>query len=91
MKKLLVFGLVLFVLVASPLVATGDKEAKPQTPASSVSMNPTGFPIVNEPVQFRVFGVRDQNQADWKNVKMLSDYRVRTNVDMIYRSTHTRI
>lgn len=90
MKKLLVFGLVLFVLVASPLVATGDKEAKPQTPASSVSMNPTGFPIVNEPVQFRVFGVRDQNQADWKNVKMLSDYRVRTNVDMIYQEVPTQ-
>lgn len=82
MKKLLVFGFVLLVLVASPLVATGDKEAKPQTPATSISMNPTGFPIVNEPVQFRVFGVRDQNQADWKNVKMLSDYRVRSNVDM---------
>lgn len=86
MKK----SVVVFLLLAGLLVtlsAAGSKDV----PASSAQgtqgakVNPTGFPIVQEPVQLKVFGARDQNHADWKNVRIFQDYEKRTNVKMDFQ------
>lgn len=49
------------------------------------NFNKTGFPIVNEPITLTAFGSRDQNQAEWKNVKMLKEYEKLTNVHIDYQ------
>ncbi len=61
---------------------TGENE----TVADKASnLNESGFPIVNESVTFTVFGARDQNQAEWKDVLVLKDYAEKTNVTMEYQ------
>ena len=85
--------MVLFVLVVllGSLTAAGSKEAAVTAPvAPSARLNATGFPIVAEPVTLKVFGVRDQNTAEWKNVKMLTEYQKLSNVVMDYQEVPTQ-
>jgi putative aldouronate transport system substrate-binding protein len=83
MKRVLMVSVALLALSIS-LFAGGAKEPT-VAPKVAVSLNRTGFPIVDEPVSMTVFGSRDQNQADWKDVKMLTEYQKLSNVNMIYQ------
>ena len=49
------------------------------------NLNIEGFPIVNEPVTLTVYGMRDQNQANWDEVMVLNDYEAMSNVHMDYQ------
>ncbi len=90
MKKSVMVLFVLVVLLGS-LTAAGSKEATVTAPiAPSARLNATGFPIVAEPVTLKVFGVRDQNTAEWKNVKMLTEYQKLSNVVMDYQEVPTQ-
>jgi len=90
MKKSVMVLFVLVVLLGS-LTAAGSKEAAVTAPvAPSARLNATGFPIVAEPVTLKVFGVRDQNTAEWKNVKMLTEYQKLSNVVMDYQEVPTQ-
>jgi len=53
------------------------------TPASNLNLE--GFPVVNEPVTITVFGARDPNHAEWKDVRVLQEYEKMTNVHMEYQ------
>ena len=81
--------LVVFMLVALliSLSAAGEKEAAAgaESLQSTRLLQATGFPIVTEPISLTVFGARDQNQAEWKNVRMLQEYEKRSNVQMVYQ------
>jgi putative aldouronate transport system substrate-binding protein len=83
MKRVMMVSVALLALSIS-LFAGGAKEPT-VAPKAAVSLNRTGFPIVDESVSMTVFGSRDQNQADWKDVKMLTEYQKLSNVNMIYQ------
>lgn len=90
MKKSVMVLFVLVVLLGC-LTAAGTKEAAVTAPvAPSSNLNVSGFPIVAEPVTLKVFGVRDQNTAEWKNVKMLGEYQKLSNVVMDYQEVPTQ-
>ena len=63
--------------------STESASATP-TPETVSNLNSTGFPIANEQITLTVFGSRDQNQAEWKNVYVLKEYEKLTNVKMEY-------
>jgi putative aldouronate transport system substrate-binding protein len=70
-------------------VAQGDQQANGDsgdntTEVSESNLNMEGFPIVNEPVTYTVFGSRDPNHAEWENVRVLQEYEKMTNVHMDY-------
>lgn len=86
MKKSILVSILLVALLVT-LTAAGSKDAPAASAQSKqgVTVNPTGFPIVQESVQLKVFGARDQNHADWKNVRIFQDYEKRTNVKMDFQ------
>lgn len=49
------------------------------------NLNREGFPIVNEQITLTVYGQRDQNQAEWKDMWVLQKYEEMTNVHMDYQ------
>ncbi|MDD2395558.1 MAG: extracellular solute-binding protein [Sphaerochaeta sp.] len=90
MKKSVMVLFVLVVLLMS-IPAAGNKEVAVTVPAApTAGLNASGFPIVAEPVTLKVFGVRDQNTAEWKNVKMLTEYQKLSNVIMDYQEVPTQ-
>ncbi len=72
MRMLRMLSLALVLALLLPLVALGD------TPG----FQETGYPIVTEPITLTVFGQRDQNQAEWKDVMMLNKYAELSGVTM---------
>ena len=85
MKKFLSV-LLISVMTVSVLFASGSGETA--APAeSAVAVNPTGFPIVNEPLTLTVFGIRDNNQCPWKDMLVLKEYEKMTGIHMEYQET----
>lgn len=52
---------------------------------SEIGFNAEGFPIVSQPLTMTVFGSRDQNQAEWKDVLVLQKYAEMTGIQMDYQ------
>lgn len=46
------------------------------------NLTESGFPIVNEPVSFKVFGCKDPNHAEWGDVLIFNEYEKMTNVKL---------
>lgn len=61
--------------------------ADPATESSAPEWNEAGFPIVNNPVNLRVFGCKDANQAEWKDILIFKEYEKMTNVKMKFEET----
>lgn len=82
---------VMVILLLTGLLMTVSAAGSKETSAAGVQVkqgvkvNATGFPLVNEPVSLKVFGARDQNHADWKNVRIFQDYEKLTNVKMDFQ------
>ena len=53
--------------------------------AEESNLNMEGFPIVNEQVTLTVYGQRDQNQAEWKDMLVMQKYEEMTNVHMDFQ------
>lgn len=68
---------------STDITADGGNDTEEAT--TDANFNETGFPIVNEPITLTVFGSRDQNQAEWKDVFVLQEYEKMTNVIMDYQ------
>ncbi|WP_072329477.1 MULTISPECIES: extracellular solute-binding protein [unclassified Paenibacillus] len=62
----------------SPEETTGDKGNAEAT----ANLTQTGLPIVKEPVTLKVFGCKDPNHADWKDVLIFQEYEKMTNVKL---------
>ncbi|MFD0679017.1 MULTISPECIES: extracellular solute-binding protein [unclassified Paenibacillus] len=87
------------ILLAASIAMTGLLSACSQQPenggdpASAKAegeFNRSGFPIVKEPVSLKVFGCKDPNHADWKDVLVLKEYGKKTNINMQYEETPTQ-
>lgn len=66
--------------------AEGSSEAVASEEDSEDSnLNKEGFPIVNEQITLTVYGQRDQNQAEWKDMWVLQKYEEMTNIHMDYQ------
>ena len=48
-------------------------------------LNAEGFPIVNEQITLTVYGQRDQNQTEWKNMLVMQEYEKMTNIHMDFQ------
>ena len=84
MKKTITTALVL--LLTAALFAGGASEASKSAASSSkVSVNETGFPIVNEPLTLTVFGIRDANQAQWEDMLVFQEYEKMTGIHMDFQ------
>lgn len=83
MKKLLTV-LSLLLIMNLCLFAGGSSESV-QTEEPKVAVNPTGFPIVNEPLTLTVFGIRDANQTNWDDVYVLQKYEEISGIHMDYQ------
>ena len=80
MKKGLFF---LVVLIASFAVfAMGGGESAKEINDTKIEINETGFPIVNKPLTMTVFGIRDANQAPWKDILVFKEYEKKTGIHM---------
>lgn len=82
MKKSVALVLLLFAAIFA-VFAGGSSETP--APVSRITVNPTGFPIVNEPLTLAVFGIRDANQANWDNIYVLNEYEKMTGIHMDYQ------
>lgn len=51
----------------------------------SSNLNAEGFPIVNEQITLTVYGQRDQNQTEWKNMLVMQEYEKMTNIHMDFQ------
>lgn len=49
------------------------------------NLNAEGFPIVNEQITLTVYGQRDQNQTEWKNMLVMQEYEKMTNIHMDFQ------
>ena len=84
MKKTITTALVL--LLTAALFAGGATEASKSAASSSkVSVNETGFPIVNEPLTLTVFGIRDANQTQWEDMLVFQEYEKMTGIHMDFQ------
>ena len=82
---------VALLLPALVFAGGGQSPSQSQAPSSSQSsggsasaakVNPTGFPIVNDPITLTVFGCRDQNQANWSDMFFFKEYEKKTNIHL---------
>ena len=48
-------------------------------------VNKEGFPIVNEPITLSIFGSRDQNQAEWKEMLFFQKYQEMTGITLDFQ------
>ncbi len=66
---------------------TADSTAAVSTVNSSgdTGVKAEGFPIVDEPITLSVFGQRDQNQIEWKNMLIFQEYEKKTNIKLDYQ------
>lgn len=76
--------LAILLAVSLSLFAGGSSESSAAS-EPKVPVNPTGFPIVNEPLTMTVFGIRDANQANWDEVFVLQKYEEMTGIHMDYQ------
>ncbi|OAS22714.1 extracellular solute-binding protein [Paenibacillus oryzisoli] len=59
-----------------------EAEATKESAEVATNLTQTGFPIVKEPVTQKVFGCKDPNHADWKDVLIFQEYEKMTNVKL---------
>lgn len=57
--------------------------AQPGEKASYVNL--TGFPIVNEPITYTIFGNRDQNHAEWETMLFFKEYSKMTGINFDFQ------
>lgn len=66
--------------------SSGESSVKREQSDSSLGeksyVNKTGFPIVNEPITLSVFGSRDQNQGEWKDMLFFQKYQEMTGITL---------
>lgn len=66
--------------------SSGECAVKSEQSDASVGegsyVNKTGFPIVNEPITLSVFGSRDQNQGEWKDMLFFQKYQEMTGITL---------
>lgn len=61
-----------FVAFVLLLTMTAFPAAAEDATLEDLGFHETGYPVVDQPVTLTVFGSRDQNQAEWKDVRMLN-------------------
>lgn len=61
-----------FVAFVLLLTMTAFPAAAENATLEDLGFHETGYPVVDQPVTLTVFGSRDQNQAEWKDVRMLN-------------------
>ncbi|MCL2831592.1 MAG: extracellular solute-binding protein [Treponema sp.] len=86
-KFLCLFAAAVLLLPAAVFAGGGSQSPAQQggssaPSASAVKVNPTGFPIVNDPITMSVFGCRDQNQANWSDMFFFKEYEKMTNIHL---------
>jgi putative aldouronate transport system substrate-binding protein len=86
MKKILILAC----LIPGLLFANGSSETTKTAPTATSKtniVNATGFPIVTEPLSMTVFGIRDSNQAPWKDIYVFNEYEKKTGIHMEWQET----
>jgi len=83
MKVLRVFSICLIAALLLPSVVFGGGQTQARTTSATVRVNPTGFPIVDEPITLSVFGNRDQNHANWSDMFFFKEYEKKTNIRLL--------
>jgi putative aldouronate transport system substrate-binding protein len=89
MKKRLLVLPILFAAM-SMLFANGGRETQAvvyQPARKTEIVNAVGFPIVSQPLALTVFGIRDQNQAAWKDMLVFQEYEKKTGIHMDFKET----
>lgn len=69
-------------VVQSSASPGSSSTATPSEVAAPANLNPTGMPIVKEQITLSVFGSRDPNQAEWKDMLFFQEYEKMTNIKL---------
>lgn len=64
---------------------TGSAEGAVSEEGGITNLNREGFPIVNDQITLTVYGQRDQNQAEWKDMLVMQRYEEMTNIHMDFQ------
>lgn len=64
---------------------TGSADGAVSEEGESTNLNREGFPIVNDQITLTVYGQRDQNQAEWKDMLVMQRYEEMTNIHMDFQ------
>lgn len=78
------------VLTASLVTAcgSGGKPAAEEQPKQETAVNPTGFPIVEEPIKLTFFaGKAASAPADWNALPVWKEYAKQTNIEVDFQLT----
>jgi len=78
-SKKIVFLLLVLLLIAGTLFAGGQSGGS-QSSAGRVTVNPTGFPIVNEKISMTLFSQRAPIQGDWEKMPFWTILEEKTNI-----------
>lgn len=65
--------------LGSPTSEQGESSEK------TIDVNKEGFPIVNEPITLTIFGSRDQNHAEWKDMLLFQEYQKLTGISLDFQ------
>lgn len=65
--------------------AAGSAEGTVSEEGENTNLNREGFPIVNDQITLTVYGQRDQNQAEWKDMLVMQKYEEMTNIHMDFQ------
>lgn len=63
----------------------GSADGTVSEEGESTNLNREGFPIVNDQITLTVYGQRDQNQAEWKDMLVMQRYEEMTNIHMDFQ------
>jgi putative aldouronate transport system substrate-binding protein len=73
-------------LTACTSAPSGSEQAKPSDATkpseAAKDVNPTGFPIVNQPITIKMMASKNSLHAEWKDMKVLQEYAKKTNINI---------
>ncbi|MEG0752479.1 MAG: extracellular solute-binding protein [Angelakisella sp.] len=72
-------------LETDPISASSGSGTQSMPTTASSNLNEAAFPIVNEQITLSVFGQRDANHAEWKDMLVMQEYEKMTNIKLDYQ------
>ncbi|WP_130860636.1 hypothetical protein [Gracilibacillus phocaeensis] len=80
MKKHYIVLLVLLVIFLLVGCSNSTEDSSGTTDDEQITINETGFPIVNEKINIQMVGQKNPVQANWEDMSIIQEYEEMTNI-----------